>query len=67
MDKKLLVEKLWDAKNIASVNGCNNEDGDNKELPILKNNATSIKTSGEAMTKSLDKSSQAGIPLEFHM
>ncbi|KAL6186685.1 hypothetical protein ACLB2K_042805 [Fragaria x ananassa] len=61
MEKKLLVEKLWDAKNITSVTGCNNEDGDSKELPFLNNgvsNATSIKTSVEAVTESLDKSSQ---------
>lgn len=70
MEKKLLVEKLWDAKNITSVTGCNNEDGDSKELPFLNNgvsNATSIKTSVEAVTESLDKSSQAGIPFDFHI
>ncbi|KAM5567530.1 WPP domain-interacting tail-anchored protein 2 [Rosa sericea] len=61
MEKQLLVEKLRDTKNIASVTGCNNEDGDNKELPFFKygvSNATSIKTSVEAVTESLDKSSQ---------
>ncbi|KAK9934890.1 hypothetical protein M0R45_022019 [Rubus argutus] len=54
MDKKLLVEKLWDAKNNAFVTGCNNEDGDNKELPFFKNdvsNATFLKTSVEAVTR----------------
>ncbi|XP_050372154.1 WPP domain-interacting tail-anchored protein 2 isoform X2 [Argentina anserina] len=63
MEKQLLVEKLWDAKNIAPVTGCNNEDSDNKELPFLKkdvSNATSIQTSAEVVTESLDKSSQAG-------
>lgn len=68
MEKKLLVEKLWDAKNNASVTGCNNEDGDNKELPFFKNdfsNATSLKPSVEAVTESLDKSFQAGIPLDL--
>lgn len=60
MDKKLLVEKLWDAKNNAFVTGCNNEDGDNKELPFFKNdvsNATFLKTSVEAVTR---ECSQAG-------
>lgn len=60
MDKKLLVEKLWDAKNNAFVTGYNNEDGDNKELPFFKNdvsNATFLKTSVEAVTR---ECSQAG-------
>lgn len=65
MEKKLLVEKLWDAKNNASITGCNNEDSDNKELPFFKNdvsNAASLKTSVEAVTR---ESSQAGIPLDL--
>jgi hypothetical protein len=65
MDKKLLAEKLWDAKNNASVTGCNNKDGDNKELPFFKNdvsNATYLRTSVEAVTR---ECSQAGIPLDL--
>lgn len=63
MEKKLLVEKLWNTKKDATE--CNNEDSENKELPFSKNNflnATSMKTSTEAVTESLDKSFQAGIP-----
>lgn len=63
MEKKLLVEKLWNTKKDATE--CNNEDSENKELPFSENNflnATSMKTSTEAVTESLDKSFQAGIP-----
>ncbi|CAL8095705.1 unnamed protein product [Prunus armeniaca] len=65
MDKKLLVEKLWNTKKDATE--CNNEDSENKELPFSKNNflnTTSMKTSTEAMTESLDKSFQVDEPSE---
>lgn len=63
-----MLEKLWNTKKDASVTGCNNEDSDNKEVPFLKNNitnATSIKTSMEAVTESSNKSFQAGIPFDL--
>ncbi|KAM1214649.1 hypothetical protein ACFX2I_011151 [Malus domestica] len=59
MEKKLLVEKIWNTKKEATE--CNNKDIDNKELPSFKCNppsATSIKTSVEDVTYSLDKSFQ---------
>ncbi|CAN6727557.1 unnamed protein product [Malus baccata var. baccata] len=59
MEKKLLVEKIWNTKKDATE--CNNKDIDNKELPSFKCNppsATSIKTSVEDVTYSLDKSFQ---------
>ncbi|CAN6550372.1 unnamed protein product [Malus baccata var. baccata] len=61
MEKKLLVEKIWNTEKDATE--CNNKDIDNKELPSFKCNppsATSIKTSVEDVTYSLDKSFQAG-------
>ncbi|XP_008389359.2 WPP domain-interacting tail-anchored protein 2-like isoform X2 [Malus sylvestris] len=61
MEKKLLVEKIWNTKKDATE--CNNKDIDNKELPSFKCNppsATSIKTPVEDVTYSLDKSFQAG-------
>ncbi|XP_009355657.2 WPP domain-interacting tail-anchored protein 2 isoform X1 [Pyrus x bretschneideri] len=63
MEKKFLVEKLWNTKKDATE--CNNEDIDNKELPPFKctsPNATSIKTSVEDVTDSLDKSFQVDEP-----
>ncbi|KAM1517697.1 hypothetical protein ACFX1Z_020753 [Malus domestica] len=66
MEKKLLVEKLWNTKK--DVTECNNEDIDNKELPPFKcasPNATSIKTSVEDVTDSLDKSFQAELHNEL--
>ncbi|CAN6550371.1 unnamed protein product [Malus baccata var. baccata] len=59
MEKKLLVEKIWNTEKDATE--CNNKDIDNKELPSFKCNppsATSIKTSVEDVTYSLDKSFQ---------
>ncbi|KAM1326888.1 hypothetical protein PS2_010981 [Malus domestica] len=59
MEKKLLVEKIWNTKKDATE--CNNKDIDNKELPSFKCNppsATSIKTPVEDVTYSLDKSFQ---------
>ncbi|KAM0987008.1 hypothetical protein ACFX2G_011374 [Malus domestica] len=59
MEKKLLVEKIWNTKKEATE--CNNKDIDNKELPSFKCNppsSTSIKTSVEDVTYSLDKSFQ---------
>ena len=67
MEKKLLVEKIWNTKKDATE--CNNKDIDNKDLLSFKCNppsATSIKTSVEDVTYSLDKSFQAGILLDLH-
>ncbi|KAM1214648.1 hypothetical protein ACFX2I_011151 [Malus domestica] len=66
MEKKLLVEKIWNTKKEATE--CNNKDIDNKELPSFKCNppsATSIKTSVEDVTYSLDKSFQAELHNEL--
>ncbi|XP_048428094.1 WPP domain-interacting tail-anchored protein 2 isoform X2 [Pyrus x bretschneideri] len=59
MNKKLLVEKIWNTKKDATE--CNNKHIDNNELPSFQCNppsATSIKTSVEDVTYSLDKSFQ---------